>query len=268
MHTPYDGSQPLFRIGLSPLRDTPWLERDERLPIYLAEKARLFKDTRDAVWGAEPGSEAAQTEAYDLIRATLGLSADTPNEPPLLAAARVVAEDLALLQKSPEGWRLMAGAICFPSSWSITEKLGKVLHEVHTPVPDFSEGTRNAAVIERIFDNLRPDEPVIRWNWSLYGNDTLHHPHVSPPQRFGDGPDADTVFIRVERQTLHKLPDTGAVLFTIGIHLTPLEALDAHPDRDAIAQSLITQIEALIDTQLDYKGLTWERERLLRRLRG
>ncbi|ESQ79842.1 DUF3445 domain-containing protein [Asticcacaulis sp. YBE204] len=266
MHTPFDGSQPLFRIGLSPLGDTPWLEQDERLPVYLAEKARLFAETRGTVWGAEPGSEAAQTEAHDLIRTLLGLPPETPAEPSLLAAARLVAEDLAILQKSPEGWRLTAGAICFPSSWLIAEKLGKALHEVHAPVPDFSEGTRNAAVIERIFDNLRPDEPVIRWNWSLYGNDTLHHPHVAPPQRFGNGPDADSVFIRVERQTLRKLPDSGAVLFSIGIQLTPLDALATHPDGKIWLRELIFQVENLTPLQLEYKGLSFECNRLLNRL--
>lgn len=266
MHTPYDGSQPLFRIGLAPLGDDPWLERDDRLPAYLAEKDRLLTHHREAVFGAETGSEAAQTEALCLIEAALGVTAK-PDDAPLIAAARLVVEDLALLQKSPEGWRLTAGCICFPSSWSLAQKLGKPLHDVHGPVPDFQHGTRNAAIIERIFDNLRPDEPVIRWNWSVYGNDTLHHPHLSPPRRFGDGADADSVWLRVERQTLRKLPQTGAVLFTIGIHLTPLEAIEAPPERERLTEGLIRQIEALDEAQTDYKGLSAERERLLGRLR-
>lgn len=267
MHTPFDGSQPLFRIGLAPLGDAAWLERDERLPRYLAEKERLLSQDRDAVFGAQPGSGAAQAEALRLIESTLNTPA-SPSDAPLMAAARLVAEDLAILQTSPEGWRLTAGCICFPSSWSLPDKLGKPLHEVHGPVPDFQTGTRNATIIERIFDNLRPDEPVIRWNWSLYGTDTLHHPHLSPPQRFGRGDRADTVYLRVERQTLRKLPQTDAVLFTIGIHLTPLEAIEAHPERERLTQGLIRQIEALDEAQSEYKGLRAERERLLHRLRG
>ncbi|UDF02968.1 DUF3445 domain-containing protein [Asticcacaulis sp. AND118] len=266
MHTPYDGSQPLFRIGLAPLGDAPWLERDERLPVYLAEKDRLLRDHRDAVFGAEPGSDIAQAETLRLIEATLNATAK-PDDAPLIAAARLVAEDLALLQKSTEGWRLTAGCICFPSSWTLAEKLGKPLHDVHGSVPDFQHGTRNAAIIERIFDNLRPDEPVIRWNWSVYGNDTLHHPHLSPPRRFGDGEHAESVWLRVERQTLRKLPQSGAVLFTIGVHLTPLEAIEAHPERERLTEGLIRQIEALDEAQTDYKGLSAERALLLGRLR-
>lgn len=267
MHTPFDGSQPLFRIGLAPLGDSEWLERDERLPLYLAEKERLLTQGRDAVFGAQPGSEAAQAEALRLIETTMNTPAP-PSDAPLIAAARLVAEDLAILQKSPEGFRLTAGCICFPSSWSLAEKLGKPLHEVHGPVPDFQTGTRNATIIERIFDNLRADEPVIRWNWSLYGSDTLHHPHLSPPQRFGSGDRAEAVYVRVERQTLRKLPQTGAVLFTIGVHMTPLETIEAHPERERLTEGLIRQIEALDEAQSEYKGLHAERERLIMRLKG
>ncbi|MFT3997627.1 MAG: DUF3445 domain-containing protein [Asticcacaulis sp.] len=265
MHTPYDGSHPLFRIGLAPLGDEVWLERDERLPAYLAEKARLLSDQRDAVFGAEAGSHAAQAEALDTISAYLNQPIEAEDKAPLIAAARQVAEDLVILQKSPEGWRVTAGCVCFPSSWALSEKLGKALHDVHAPVPDFQEGTRNAAVIERIFDNLRPEEPVIRWNWSVYGNDTLHHPHLSPPNRFG--PNGDKVYLRVERQTLRKLPVTGAVLFTIGIHLTPLEAIETHPERERLIDGLITQIGHLQPRQRDYKGLGTDYQRLLTRLK-
>ena len=35
-----------------------------------------------------------------------------------------------------------------------------------------------------------------------------------------------TLFVRSERQTLRRLPETGAILFTIGIYVEPLHALD------------------------------------------
>lgn len=268
MHTPFDGSSKLFTIGMAPLGDADWLERDDRLSPYLSEKAHLLATVRDEVFGAETGSEAAQGEALRLICAHLGQNVPVTDEPPLMAAARLVAEDLVILQKSDGGWRVTAGCVCFPSSWALSEKLGKVLADVHAPVPDFSTGTRNAAVIERIFDNLRPDEPVLRWNYSLYGDAELYHPRPTPPGRFGTGEAAGNVVVRVERQSLRKLPATGAVLFTIGIHLTPLEAIEAHPERERLIAGLIAQIEALNAAQSEYKGLSEDRARLLKRLRG
>ena len=35
----------------------------------------------------------------------------------------------------------------------------------------------------------------------------------------------ETLFVRCERQTLRRLPETGAVLFTIGIAVAPLARL-------------------------------------------
>mgnify|MGYP000846223527 CR=1 FL=1 len=42
------------------------------------------------------------------------------------------------------GWRLAAGSLCFPSSWSLVEKFGKPLQDIHAPVPGFGPGTRSA----------------------------------------------------------------------------------------------------------------------------
>jgi hypothetical protein len=53
-----------------------------------------------------------------------------------------------------------------------------------------------------MFDTLRPAVPVLRWNWSLYGDAELFHPQASHPEgRFGSGARAETVFFG-RRQTL------------------------------------------------------------------
>ena len=117
-----------------------------------------------------------------------------------------------------------------------------------------------------MFDKLRPELGMIRWNWSLHGDDALHHPHDSPPRRFGGGAKAERVFLRVERQTLRKLPVSGDIVFTIRIAVDPLAALEAHDDSGRIAAAIISQLEALSPEQLDYKGMTDERDGLIARL--
>ena len=112
----FDGSQRLFRIGARPLDPADWLLGGPDLAAALAEKARLFAQQRDAVFMAEAGSLAAQREVLDLIRAHLGQVAEGYNqpaidEPPLLTAARLVAEDLLLLFRDETGWRLGAAAL-------------------------------------------------------------------------------------------------------------------------------------------------------------
>jgi hypothetical protein len=169
------------------------------------------------------------------------------------------------MRRDDTGWRLVAGHLCFPSSWRLHEKFGKALQEIHTPVPDFGHDTRNATIIERMFDNLRPEQPIIRWNWSLHADDALHHQHSIGQWRFGDEK-IDSLFFRLERQTLRKLPGSGDILFTIRIYLDPLEAMEQQPNAAELARALIGQLQAYTPSQLDYKGLTLERDRLIARL--
>ena len=146
--------------------------------------------------------------------------------------------------------------------------MGKVLADIHAPVPGFGPGTRQAEVMARMFDAMRPETPMIRWNFSLYGDERLFHPDVSGPddRRFGSGERADPVYLRVERQTLRKLPETGAIAFSIRISVDPLERLEAHEDGAQIAASLMGQLNALTPDQVAYKGLTREKERVVKRL--
>ena len=285
MHTPYDGSSRLFAIGLKPLDVSGWIEADERLAADLAEKERLAATRWDEVFAAEPGTEAAQAEVLALLMEHLparfsglyqrdggtmhvaGRAIPLDAMPALWTAARLVQEDLVLMRRGETGWRLAAASLSFPSSWKLREKFGKPIHEVHAPVPGFGHGTRNAELIARMFDNMRPETPVIRWNWSVYGDAELFHPHNSPARRFGAGERAENVFLRVERQTLRLLPESRDILFAIRIIVDPLEELERHSDAARIATVLIEQLLAFKPEQLDYKGMTLERDRLIARLR-
>jgi hypothetical protein len=171
------------------------------------------------------------------------------------------------LRRGEAGWRLAAASLCFPSSWRLADKFRRPIHEMHAPVPGFGGTTRNAELIARMFDNMRPETPMIRWNWSVYGDAELFHPHNSPARRFGAGKHAENVFLRVERQTLRLMPQSRDILFTIRIIVDPLEELERPSDAVRIAAALIEQLNAFNVEQLDYKGMTLERDRLVARLR-
>ncbi len=298
-HTPYDGSSKLFTIGLKPLEFDRWIEVDEFLLPQLAEKQRLYADIPEKVFVEEDGTRDAQREVLDLLAAHLaashphshrgagvdvevvGLGSATDRLPPrlrdapLARASLLVQEDLILMRRDERGWRLAAGSLCFPSSWSLQEKFGKPLQQIHAPVPGFGPGTRPAELINRMFDGLQ-GQAVERFNWSMQANDALYHPlsnveridrATNRPSRFPDGDIDAHAFIRVERQTLRKLPVSGDILFTIRIHLDPLKVLTRHPDRATLATSFAAQLEALDLAQLDYKGLTSDRDRLVERLK-
>ena len=285
-HTPFDGSEPLFKIGLRPFDPSIWFEPDHCLADHLNIKRKLISEIPDEVFLAEKDTLASQVEVFDLIIAQLSeYHADThivgegdvtikntehrieisQSDPtPLLTASSMLQEDLVLMRKSDAGWRLVAGSVCFPSSWSLKQKIGKPLHAVHEPVPAFSEGTRNASMIERIFDNLQVDLPAERFNWSVYGDDQLFHDDRSA-DRFEAGANH---FLRVERQTLTKLPVSGDILFTIRIHIDPFEALLKREDRASIAAGFIDLLKKMTPAQLQYKGLDAGREILITKLQA
>jgi hypothetical protein len=290
-HTPYDGSSKLFTIGLKPLDLTCWLEIDEDRDAYLAEKRRLYGEIPEKVFVAEDGTQAAQQDVLDLITdhlarqfpeidaspkaTTAGNGSAKLHRQPLHAASLLVQEDLVLMRRSEDGWRLVAASLCFPSAWSLQEKFGKPLQDIHTPVPGFGRGTRTADIITRIFDKLQVEQPVERMNWSLQAGAALYMPlsnaaridrAAEKPARFPEPDVAENCFIRVERQTLRKLPASGDILFTIRIYLDPMKVLERHPDRAAIAASLAAQLTALDAAQVDYKGFAADRERLVERL--
>lgn len=273
---------------MSKLDPADWIDVDDMLPAYLREKERLAAEVPERVFVAEPGCEAAQSEVLELLAAHLPVRfpnvyrredrvieivpaqrwvrLSDAHRPALKVASDLVQEDLLIMRRDQRGWRLCAGSLSFPSSWQLSEKFGKVMHEIHGPVPGFGTGTHNASLIQRMFDKLRPEQPFIRWNWGLYDSDQLYYPGSgNGVRRFGDR-DLGSAFLRVERQTLRKLCGCGDILFTIRIYLNPLSILALQPNRRELADTIARQIGALSEAELAYKGLSQERDRVLARL--
>lgn len=244
-----------FSIGLKPIAPDAILDVDARRAADLAEKRRLLAQDRVRVWRAQPETQAAQREARATVRAALGADAPPidPSAPPLLDAALCVQEDLVLMARREDGWSLAAASVCFPSLWSLDEKFGLPIHEIHARVPGFAAGRRDAVVLARVFDALKPGAPVERFGWSLQGDARL--------PTFPDAPRAELLtspHLRVERQTLTKLAHSDAILFTIRIHIRRLEG--------DLARRAAAKLGELTAEQLDYKGAAQLADRLIARL--
>ncbi|NNE23550.1 MAG: DUF3445 domain-containing protein [Rhizobiales bacterium] len=289
LHTPYDGSVQPFTIGLGALDPTGWIEVDDNVAPHLAEKNRLLGERHSDVFQAEDDTGEAQREVLEalldylplqypaLYQAGSGTVTFKPTDTtykisdfearPLELAARLIQDDLVLMRSSEGRHRLVAAVLCFPSGWSLKEKFGQAMADVHGPVPGFGPGSRNALLIERIFSNLKPGQPVERYNWSLFDEPRLYYPTTDHAGKsLVNAKGQVSAWIRIERQTLSKLPRSGDVLFTIKICNDPLGVLKRHPDGATLAASMRKQIEDLDAQQLAYKGLTDVHEEVRREL--
>ena len=290
-YAPYASGKVPFSINLAPIDLTRWFEPDDRLPAELAVKDRVLAEHFDAAARLSPDTHNGQREVRDLIvehllrdhgahycRAggaieivgadrTVASAADDPT--PLLSAARLVQDDLVLMRKTADGWTLAAAVLTAPSKWSLAEKINRNLDGIHDNVPGYAG--RMASLMTRIFDQLQPMAPVERTNWSLYDDDVLFHPETKARPKRWSGPDGNfglDAYIRVERQTLLKLPVTGDILFTIRVYVDPVAAFRRHPDGARMAAGLAAQIEGLDEGQARYKGLLADRPRIVAALRS
>jgi hypothetical protein len=248
-----DGKPHRVSMGLRPLDVTTWLDPDEHRDAELLDKARLLNERHDEVFAALPGSEAAGSEVLDLVLQrvrsadppliqttdlawhdlAIGLAIPRHGLHPLDAAARMVQEDLCVMERDAEGvWILTAASVCFPSRWLLADKIGQSLTAIHGPVPGYARIERATDVT---FDRMSHERPVQRTNWTLIDDPALFQPRPEARGKAGGAVNGATdpvdvlsqVFLRVEEQTLRLLPATGGVLFTIRTRVDPLQALTA-----------------------------------------
>ena len=231
---PADGP-PWLAMGLARIDEDAWLLPDEARPVELAMRADLLDRAHPAVFAALDGTEVASAEVLALVRSWeerhAPALADEPVDPdqhPLEAAGRRTQEDLVVMAPRDGGYHLDAAVLCFPSHWQLRDKLGGSASAIHGPVPGYADEL--AGKVDRFLDRLRPDVIVARRNWSVHGDDALHAPvppvDATPVEVSRVG---EALWLRSERQTLRRLPASGAVLFTIRVQQAPFAAFADHP---------------------------------------
>ena len=257
----------LLAMGLSPLAGDRWVEVDSSLPRFHRHKVALAAERHDDVYRWLSGSLPAQRELAERLLGHLleihgdayrrdggaitctagGFSVPWPpeTESPLWPVSLLVAEDLLLLERDEDRYRLTAASLCSPSHWRLADKIGRPLTAIHDPVPGIHEAL--SPRIDRFLDHLRPERPVARFNWSVQADAGLFHDGRNAPPVDEGTP----LYYRVERQTLVRLPRSGAVVFTIRVFLHPLESLAAHA---GALESLHGAVDATPPALAEYKG--------------
>lgn len=253
----------MLGMGLGKLDPAKWIEPDADLAGYHANKLQQRATLGDRVYAALPQSVPAQQELRELLLSHLltqhahiyqrngdtltapGLQLALDGTEPLWQASLWVQEDLCLLQPRDSSYHLTAASLCAPSYWRLEEKIGRSLAQIHGPVPGYEQALEEQ--VSRFFRFIKPQQPVWRANWSVVADDALLQRGNE-----GDSPGVKGLFLRVERQTLRRLPETDAVVFTIRVYLHPLSDIRTVP---GAVRALETALEGLRPDERAYKSV-------------
>jgi len=280
-YQPYMHGAFRWRLAIRPLDLHDWIQVGDDYDHEMDGKQRVLRDHRDTVVSLRDDivDDAAEvlaaivehvpsrfpqlfTRDGDHIeiphrneRHRITPSADgTWHEHPLVVASRLVQEDLALLVERDGRLVFGGGVVCFPNRWDLSSKLNLSMAEVHAPVSQLNEQLE--APIDSFFDRLSPEKSFWRLGWGVLDTDDPYQPMdgsaaESPAiPEIGDPSTGDRLFLRVERETLRRLPTTRCVLFTIRTYIRPLSHL---VDRPADAARLAEALSNLPDDVRDYK---------------
>ena len=188
---------------------------------------------------------------------------------PLELCARILQEDLVLMRPGPtldnnhkqqklyskEGYYMAAAAVQF-SFEDLPPKLGQPLEFIHAPVPGYEKHLRRT--MNLLFSNLKADQPPMwRTTWDIHPTGILDHVKTKTYQHV-DYETASQVrssklHLKVEYQTIRRLPRSHYLLFTIKTMMDPLRSLEAVSP--TAAACLAASIKGRSPAMQTYKGL-------------
>lgn len=226
-------------MGLRALDLATWLDADPTHP-QRRERERLLLDHRDDVVAVLPQGRDAAAAVAERVAQHVGAVLPGRDEP-LVEAARLVRDDLCVVQRADGHWSLVAAVVCFPSRWNLADKVGKDVLAIHDPVPGYRSALGRPTLT--VFESLTP-----RWrlNWTLLDDPALFQPRA-PSARHRPGFES---YLRVERQCL--VPVGEAVAFTIRTDVIAVAELPTEQ-----AQALMEAAAGSPADLADYRG--WER---------
>jgi hypothetical protein len=151
-----------FNTALTKLERDWWIELESTYKSRIAQRKELYAKNGKAVLDSLPGSELACKELMEMVlqflcarypqhftlvdkrilkNHILGTEQDVQAKPPLEILLDNVPEDFAIMLRDDKTgfYFLRAAVICSALGWNVASKIGKQLHEIHAPIPDYKE---------------------------------------------------------------------------------------------------------------------------------
>jgi dimethylamine monooxygenase subunit A len=236
----------------------------------------LISERRNCLQSAPQTYAALLSDGIPLLDETIEMAANWPtNVTPAtspgktpwqrcLSLGEALEPDFLLLKPQADGqFHLLSGCVCFPSSWSLAEKIGRPLEFIHGVVPGLNPQLGNQ--IHSFLSKIKPDIAWQRTNWGLSRSPELNQhpkrtlPHLDASVRL------EEIWLRVEHQALVALPRNQATLFGIRITTHPLAELKKDA---AVASRLSRALQTMPEDMARYKNLATARSTIIALLRS
>ena len=194
---------------------------------------------------------------------------------PLHVLLENVPEDFAVMLRNPDNgfYYLRAGVLCSALGWNLSTKLGLQLHEIHAPIPDYKEKMQfsmdrfvppfpllpitpdassspqptlpllSTNTRSRYFSKMPTDRPIQRGSWGLEIDTPLFMPPGDPHEAYREKQlpslPLSRCHLRVDWQTLRRLPLSAAIIFNFKALFTPIEKFRHEPYVPALCLEIL-----------------------------
>lgn len=173
--------------------------------------------------------------------------------------------DFLFLLPSPDPldqrrYKLEGYVTCFPSGFDTRLKLNRTLADIHAPVPGYA--AKIGKSMDRFFANLPVGKIVKRANWSIIthkelfslGGNHLYEDETPVEEEV----DIEQTVLRCERQTLHRLPESGAIVFAFKTYQYPIKQIKEEGSGKELAKAIDGLGEGNVPNMARYKrGIIW-----------
>ncbi len=292
-YRPYRWAAADFQLGLRRIRPESWILLGAEHASMMQQKRARLDDHRSFYYRTLPQSLPAQRELRE--RVTAHLVADYPHAferrgsvvrslvtgqaldladngtEPLLQLSYLIEEDFMLLDQSGGAPRITAAANAYSSSGRLVASVGHDVAWAHAPVPGLT--LQLGGRINQVLGSIHAAIPCERFNWQVTPLATVFFPHADPhaanaaamhavvaalrrdPARVGE-----LLWMRVERQTLSRLPESNAVAFSLHTYSDPLSCLRSDV---ASARAILALLNNYSEQRWKYSEMDIVREPLM-----
>ncbi|KAM3417068.1 hypothetical protein BST61_g8645 [Cercospora zeina] len=262
-----------------------WLELNSEYADTVKWRVQTFEKHGATVLQTLPGSEVATQELMEMClqflcaryphyfhldqetmtfhNHILSSQTDLTSTPPMQVLLHHVPEDFAIMLRDPVTglYTFRSGMIMSSLGWSLGTKIGLQLSEIHKPVPDYKEKMEFS--MDRYFSKQPTDKPIQRGSWGLEVDRPLFMPPGDPHSLFRGAQNAehsiDRMHLRVDWQTLRRLPLSGAIVFNFKGLFTPVTEFR---DERYIPSLVLKMLKEAKENIMEYKD-TWHTEHVV-----